>query len=179
MIGNIQFAIPGKPKSLTRHKDIYDSRGEIILRRGKGGRLYNPKVDPCKKHKNSFLIESMQYRPLQAIGAPILLACLFHFPLPSKSGALRDIYKEFAAKHWPVIKDGDVIFKISYFLDNLDKEVIRAITHTSDPDTTNLLKFVEDALQGKFWVNDNQIQDLGWKIYSPEPQTEIEILWPK
>jgi len=40
-----------------------------------------------------------------------------------------------------------------------------------------LIKFVEDALEKKFWVNDMQIQPLPWKLYGTRPGTEIEILW--
>lgn len=151
----------------------------MVLREGRGGRLYNPKVDPSVAKKRAFLIESMQFRPPEPIEVPIFIACIFWFPLPSKSGPLKKLYSEFESRYLPVIEQGDALFKISYFIENFDNEIIKALTHASLPDTTNLLKFVEDALQGKFWVNDSQIQDLGWKIYSPEPRTEIEILWAK
>ncbi|GAG91629.1 unnamed protein product, partial [marine sediment metagenome] len=66
---------------------------------------------------------------------------------------------------------------INYSIANFYDPVIQRLTHMDDPDSSNLLKFVEDALEGQFWINDNQIQPMVWKFYSNNPRTELEILW--
>ena len=50
------------------------------------------------------------------------------------------------------------------------------IKHTKKPDLSNLIKFVEDCLNGVVWKDDSQIVCLvGLKFYSREPKTLIMI----
>ena len=54
---------------------------------------------------------------------------------------------------------------------------MEGVVKISKPDLTNLLKFVEDALEGMFFKNDSQITGFGdtSKYYSEKPRTEIYI----
>lgn len=173
----IHFTVDGIPKALMRHRDTYDRRGNPIMRTGKGGKDYNPKRDPSKKDKQNFLIECLNHRPNQPIDSLVVLACIFWMPIPKKNKDLIniaegvDIFYDEDNPHY-----GSIAF-INYAISTLDDEVLIALTHIGDPDSSNLLKFVEDALEGKFWINDSQIQSLVWKFYSNKPRTEIEILW--
>lgn len=50
--------------------------------------------------------------------------------------------------------------------------------HTSPPDVSNLVKFIEDVLNGIAWDDDRQIgMIMAVKLYSKEPRTEIVLSW--
>jgi Holliday junction resolvase RusA-like endonuclease len=58
------------------------------------------------------------------------------------------------------------------------KKKIALIYHIKKPDATNLVKFVEDCLNGEAWHDDSQICEIMTaKIYGQNPRTEILIQW--
>lgn len=156
---------------------MYDRHGNPVMRRSKGGIYYNPKRDPSKKDKQNFLIESLNYRPPQPIDSAVILACLFWMPIPKKRKDIINLAEGVDAFYDEETPHYGPIAFINYIISTWDDDVAKALTHREDPDSSNLLKFVEDALEGKFWINDNQIQPLVWKLYSNNPRTEMEILW--
>ena len=83
---------------------------------------------------------------------------------PSKKPiALDIIFKMPVTKEWP-----------KYKLKALNEGVI--FFHTKRPDTSNLIKFVEDTLEGHIWSNDSQIAVHNTaKIYARNPETVIKI----
>jgi Holliday junction resolvase RusA-like endonuclease len=177
-MGKIHFSIDGKPKPLIRHRDMYTRDKVPLLKVGKNGGLYNPKRDPSSKDKKNFLLESMNFRPKRAISGPIALACIFWMPIAKSNKIAREaseVYEE-ALKEMAAESVFDTIFYLAKQLGN-GNQVFQDMTHLPTPDESNLMKFVEDALEGKFWVNDSTVQSMGWKLYSTNPRTEMEILW--
>ena len=50
--------------------------------------------------------------------------------------------------------------------------------HIKTPDISNLVKFLEDCLNGELWHDDSQISEiLTRKVYSDEPRTVICATW--
>ncbi len=177
-MNKIHFTVDGDPESLIRHRDMYTRDKVPLLRIGKGGGIYNPKYDPSRKNKNLFLTKSLRYRPKQPIFGPIMLACIFWMPIAKsnkKACEAAEVYEEpFRAMAEESILD--LICYLASLLGNGDK-VFWDMTHTGTPDESNLIKFVEDALQKVFWLNDSSVMSMGWKLYGARPMTEMEILW--
>ena len=81
------------------------------------------------------------------LDGPVGLKCIFYMPVP----------KNTSKKKMDLIKKGFV-------------------PHIKRPDISNLLKFIEDCLNGIAWKDDSQISKLtAYKIYGLEPKTEIYI----
>jgi len=50
--------------------------------------------------------------------------------------------------------------------------------HTKKPDTSNLIKFIEDCLNGEAWHDDSQVCEIMTaKLYDETPRTEIVVKW--
>ncbi len=82
-------------------------------------------------------------------GVPISLSCLFYFPIPASTTKRRIAQ----------IDGGDD-------------------AHIKKPDVSNLVKFVEDCLNGIAWHDDSQIYQVkARKIYSHDPRTSLYISW--
>ena len=109
--------------------------------------------DPSKKDKKQFYLLSSEHKPDTPIAGPIRLGVVFYFNRPKS--------------HY---RTG----KFSYLL----KDDAPAY-HTKTPDTSNLVKFVEDALQPNFYKDDSQIIELKAEKYyvsHGEPaRTEVMI----
>lgn len=53
-----------------------------------------------------------------------------------------------------------------------------ALKHIKKPDTSNLIKFYEDAMNGIVYRDDSQIYEVeGQKIFAREPKTIIRVEW--
>lgn len=54
------------------------------------------------------------------------------------------------------------------------KKELNGMPHKKKPDISNLIKFVEDSLNGILWIDDRQIYEIrAEKTYSEEPSTTI------
>jgi Holliday junction resolvase RusA-like endonuclease len=103
--------------------------------------------DPQETEESRFLFEVQKQWNRPPIEGPLKVRCSFEMPIPK--GTSRK-------KTWAMIKD--------------------EIKHTKKPDISNLIKFVEDCLNGVVWKDDSQIIYLaGGKFYSEEPKTIIMI----
>lgn len=171
----IHFTVSGKPKALIRHRDRYDKRGQLIIT-GPGGKTYTPKYDPSRVAKESFLVQALNNRPDTPIESVVVLACIFWMPIPKQAKQLADVADTMEISLLDVPKFGPFNFFAGCAAMLVD-DIGKILSHTIRPDTSNLLKFVEDALQPRFWIDDSQIMPMGWKFYSKSPRTEVEILW--
>lgn len=93
----------------------------------------------------------------QPHSGPVMLGCVFYIAIP---------------KSWPVAKKQQA-----------RDGVLRPMV-VGDPDTSNLIKSIEDGCQGVLWVNDTAIVDYGTvdglptgKRYSDMPRVEIEAVF--
>ena len=67
---------------------------------------------------------------------------------------------------------------ITFFLQipKSKKKELHGTFHSKRPDTSNLLKFYEDSLEGVLWEDDCLIVEVhASKVYSKKPRTEIII----
>ena len=105
--------------------------------------------NPQETEAGKFLILAKSQLPAGwvPVEGPVMLDCTFDMPIPqSKSKRVREAM------------------------------IAGEISHTSKPDGSNLIKFLEDALNGVIWVDDAQIISQTWhKRYSENPKTTIRI----
>lgn len=119
-------------------------------RTGKGGHRY----DPSKADKDAFLAQAMKYRPKKPIDGPISVRVKAWFKRPKKH------YRTGRFSHQ--LKDDAPMY------------------HAKVPDGDNILKFVLDAMNGVFWVDDCLAYSCSvYKCYAmgSVPRTEIQIEW--
>jgi len=103
--------------------------------------------DPQETEESRFLFEVQKQWNRPPIETPLKVRCSFEMPIPKSTSR---------KKTWAMIKD--------------------EIKHTKKPDISNLIKFIEDCLNGVVWKDDSQIIYLaGGKFYSEEPKTIIMI----
>ena len=97
----------------------------------KTGKFFIHNYDPSINEKNNFIAKCLEFKPEQPITAPIVLD--IHFYLRRPKSHFR------TGKNAGKLKDNAPFF------------------HTKKPDLDNLIKFVKDALNGIFWLDDSQI----------------------
>lgn len=99
--------------------------------------------------EKSFLYQALYHKPPEPIKEPVSLYIRFCMPIPKSTSKKKR------------------------------QEMLQSPTpHTKRPDLDNLVKLVKDALNGVFWLDDNQIYNLHTeKIYGEVPKTIIEIRW--
>ena len=123
------------------------------LKRHRTYRMPNGKtvrVDPSRTAKDDFLAKAMEHRPEEPLRGPIYLGVKCLFPRPKSH------YR--TGKYAHTLKDNAPQW------------------HTSVPDTDNILKFIGDALNGIFWLDDRQIVWVrAMKRYGDTPGIEIKI----
>ncbi len=114
----------------------------------RGGYVHT--YDPSAKDKKDFLLQAMQYKPKTPILSAVKLSVWFLMPRPKshyRTGKFVGILKDSAPS-----------------------------LHTIAPDTTNLVKFIEDSLNKVFWKDDCQIYAvIAQKLYDERPRTVIQI----
>ena len=139
----------GKEEIAIIYFEIKGTPKPLQRHRHFGRRAY----DPSKKDKKQFYLLSSEHKPDTPITKAIRLGVVFYFNRPKS--------------HY---RTG----KFSYLL----KDDAPAY-HTKTPDTSNLDKFVEDALQPNFYKDDSQIIELKAEKYyvsHGEPaRTEVMI----
>jgi len=103
--------------------------------------------DPQETEESRFLFEVQKQWARPPMEDPLKVRCSFEMPIPKSTSK---------KKTWAMIKD--------------------EIKHTKKPDISNLIKFIEDCLNGVVWKDDSQIIYLaGGKFYSEEAKTIIMI----
>lgn len=119
----------------------------------KDGRMFSRKYDPSKGDKQDFLAMAMENRPENPIdfAVSVTIRCFFKRPA-----------SHFGRKN-----------KMPYLKDNAP------LYHISRPDGDNLAKFVFDALNKVFWIDDSVVSiHKVIKEYTTNvaPRMEIEIV---
>ena len=106
--------------------------------------------DPSKKDKANFLKKCLIHKPKKAYSGPITMKLEFYFPR--------------AKSHYGTGKNASRLKESA------------PIFHTSVPDIDNLVKFVCDALNGTFYEDDRQINNLlAWKDYGDYGHVNVII----
>lgn len=94
-----------------------------------------------------FLFEAQRQWRREPLKEPLIVECSFFMPIPK----------------------GTSKKKILAMLAGTEK-------HTKKPDASNLIKFIEDCLNGFVWKDDSQIfRIVGEKFFSESPRTLIQI----
>ena len=100
----------------------------------------------------------------------------------AKDTAWKNLVKAYARAKWkrqpPIIVP--VTMTVTFFMPipQSVKYAHEGMPHIKRPDVSNLLKGVEDALNGFVWKDDSQICNVrAMKVYSTRPRTEVTIEW--
>jgi len=102
-----------------------------------------------KKAEDSFLTQALQFKPSTPISEPLTIDITSILPIPKSTS------------------------KKNYILMMTDN-----IKHTKRPDLDNLLKLVEDSLNGIFFIDDSQIYSISAKKkYGVVPKTIVTLEW--
>lgn len=161
----IHFEVFGNPKSQKRHRS---------WQRGKAKGTY----DPSAIDKADFMAMCRDNAPNKPIEGPVILRLVFWMPIPKgKSKQFRVDVENFDLSYERYLAESHEVqgMRDSVLFDY----ALSDIAHTKARcDADNNLKFVMDALEGIYWLNDGQVQ-VGWayKIYSRRARTEIEIIY--
>jgi Holliday junction resolvase RusA-like endonuclease len=105
-------------------------------------------TDPATAQaEREFLTYAMQHKPREPLQGALQLDLVFVLAVPSS---------------WPAAKRTAALSG--------------ALWPTGTPDTDNLLKLVQDALNGVFWNDDAQVcVGSQRKVYGASPRTEVRI----
>jgi len=132
----IIYEVLGQPIAKGRARSM--QRGEFIAH-----------VTPEKTRvaENSFLAQSLPYKPATPLEGPLKVSLTFIMPIPKSK-----------SKKWK------------------GAAMAGSELPTKKPDIDNLAKLVLDSLNGVFWLDDKQVVVLNLiKIYGAIPMTLIEI----
>ena len=107
--------------------------------------------DPSKKDKEDFLFKCIEFAPKKPLEGALWLELIFNMPRPKS--------------HYRTGKNSHLLKSNA------------PVMHTKKPDLDNLVKFVCDSIDKKFYLDDSQITRIqAVKLYSEEPSTEITIM---
>jgi Holliday junction resolvase RusA-like endonuclease len=126
---------------------------------GKTSRRFNDPAQTEWEHTiRLYAQKAMAAAKQKCTSAPIVLRAEFAFPM---------------AKNW-ILKGGELSAAAKKY------EWRGMLYHTKDPDASNLLKAVEDALIGVCYDDDNQIHayDKPQKVFDHTPGVRIEVHTP-
>jgi Holliday junction resolvase RusA-like endonuclease len=111
---------------------------------------FSGSYDPSSEKKNTFASILHDEAPKELLDGPMLLELNFYMSRPKN--------------HFKINKSGTLL------KDSAPE------WHTGRPDIDNLIKFVQDALNGVYYRDDATIcQVIARKLYSEKPRTEITI----
>jgi Holliday junction resolvase RusA-like endonuclease len=117
------------------------------------GRRYRERYDPAAKKKTAFLLKCLHRRPDAPFSGPVEVKLTFHFRRPKS--------------HYGS-QNGEPYLKAS---------APTYVAQKKRNDIDNLTKFVYDALNEEFWIDDGMIAKSSQvKLYTEKlPYTEVEI----
>jgi len=111
---------------------------------------FSGSYDPSKTNKNTFASVLHEGAPKELLDCAMSMDLTFYMPRPKN--------------HFKINKQG------TFLKDNAPE------WHTGRPDIDNLIKFVQDALNGLYYRDDAKIcQIIARKLYSDKPRTVIMI----
>lgn len=117
-------------------------------KRHRTGRGFN--YDPSESDKGDFKAQALEHKPDEPIRTAVELHLVFMYPFQ---------------KGW-IKKDGNI--PVKYI----------CMPRTKRPDLDNLLKFVMDALNGVYWIDDAVIAKVTMeKTYSIKPGIRLKIIY--
>ena len=122
-----------------------------FFRRGAFVGTYNPQETEEGRWQVSATVQLQAQDPDYRSNRPIRLECLFYMPIPES---------------WSKKRKEDLGGLLAGF----------GKGHTTKPDLNNLIKWVEDCLNGIAWKDDSQVYQItAEKRYDTEPRTEVYI----
>jgi Holliday junction resolvase RusA-like endonuclease len=127
---------------------VAKGRARSVIRRS-GNRSFIGNYTPSKTRQAEATLAArvMEFRPAVPVSEALRLAVVFYLPIPQS---------------WSQKKTSAALSRV--------------LPHVSSPDLDNLVKLVNDALNGVFWIDDRQIIALhAQKFYSDNPRTVVEI----
>lgn len=123
------------------------------LKRHRTATVGNTKIryDPSAGDKKDFVAAIQDNVPKFLITGGVQLSIYAYFPRPKSH------------------------FRTGKFVGELKKDA--PTIHLNNPEDSNILKFVEDALNGVFWKDDRQVfHSEVWKLYDHEkPRVEVFV----
>lgn len=128
---------------------IAQARPKFRSMKSKGGKTFGMAYNPQETEAGRFTFNVAKQLPenFQPIQGPLSVIFLFSMPIPASASKKRR-----AAM------------------------VAGEIAHTKTPDASNMVKFVEDCLNGILWADDSQIVEISAvKFYGEEPKTTIAV----
>lgn len=151
---SLSFTIPLPPRGQSRKQTrvLTDRNGQVV-RSAKSGRAVVIHHDSDKQKQDTRSLEALLYewKPPAPIEGPVKLLVRAYFPIPKSK-----------PKKWR------------------EAALAEQIRHTGKPDLSNVLKNIEDVMNGVFWRDDSQIVEFLYstgKYYGDPARYEIEIQW--
>jgi Holliday junction resolvase RusA-like endonuclease len=129
-------------------RPIGQARPRFFTRKTKGGKIFSGAYNPQDTEAARFALDVRAQLPVgwQPIKGPVRMDLIFGMPIPSSS----------KKKH--------------------NAMACGLIAPAKKPDISNMIKFVEDSLNGLVFEDDSQICHIeAYKHYSEIPSTKIEI----
>lgn len=100
-----------------------------------------------------------------------------HAYTPEKTRVAETIIRMVARKYFPTPLTGPLTLSVEFYLPFPKREKnLDGRAHTKRPDITNLLKTVEDAMNGIAYADDSQLAYVyASKFYSGNPRTVVHV----
>ena len=130
-------------------KPIAQARPRFRTMRSKGGRAFGMAYSPQETEAGRFACAVANSLPpgFLPLNGPVELSARFVMPIPASA----------SKKKRAAMESGELL-------------------PAKKPDTSNMVKFCEDCLNGVVWVDDSLIcRILSEKVYGEHPRTEIEV----
>lgn len=163
----LEFVILSRPRGQSRAQTFVPTTSDgKVTKSKKTGRtvVIHHKSDAQKADEKRLAAQFMQYRPAAPLRGPILLGVKAYFQIPE---SVPECFKELAPPRRKM-----VWFRAAALSKELRPE--------KKPDFSNILKNLEDVMNGSFWLDDAQIvgvlPDSG-KYYGDPPRYEVTVLY--
>lgn len=145
-MSRLTFTVPGPPCALQRHRSAI---------RGKGARAFVQHYDPEANKSNKariqqFAVLAQRDGGVKMLSGPLGLSIVARFPRPKS--------------HYGTGKNANTLKPSAPW------------AHTQKPDLSNILKIVEDALNGVVWHDDSEIDSVTIHKCWTEDGGEMRVL---